>query len=187
MKILKFYKPFEVLSKFTDREGRSNLSDFITVKSVYPVGRLDYRSEGLLILTDDGQINNYLTSPSNKQTKVYLVQVEGNISDKAVNQLNNQIVIPIIQTRLAENVERIQPPNIPDRSKLVRNYHPTSWIRISVTEGKKHQIRRMTAAVGYPTLRLVRIQIGPIDLNGLKPGEWRHLNSFELESLAVNR
>ena len=183
MKIIKFYKPFEVLSKFTDREGRKTLGDFIPISVVYPAGRLDYRSEGLLLLTDYGHITLKLTDPRFKMPKTYLAQVEGAITPTGIEILKNKIVVPNIQTQLPIHAERIPIPDLPPRSKPVRDYHPTSWLKIILTEGKKHQVRRMTAAIGFPTLRLVRVAIGKIRIGKLKPGEWRYLVESEINQI----
>ena len=179
MQYIAFYKPFEVLSQFTDDQGRRTLMDFIPIRDVYVAGRLDYRSEGLLFLTNDGPINQRLTDPRFEHTKSYLVQVEGLIPLESLQRLSTEIVLPGLQTRLT-TVNPIQAPDIPARSKPVRDYHPTSWIQITLTEGKKHQVRRMTAAIGYPTLRLVRWAIGRLTLEGLLPGQWRKLSSTEI-------
>ena len=179
MRLIKFNKPFEVLSKFTDREGRSTLRDFIPIRDVYPIGRLDYRSEGLLLLSDYGKLTQKLSDPRHKYSKTYLVQVEGVITSDGIEILKKNIVLPNFQTRLPLDVEHISSPRLPSRSKPVRNYHPTSWIKIILTEGKKHQVRRMTAAVGFPTLRLVRVAIGAITIQNLSVGEWKDLSSTE--------
>jgi pseudouridine synthase len=183
---LKFFKPFEVLCQFTDerseKPGRRTLKDFIALPGVYAAGRLDYRSEGLLLLTADGALIQRLTDPRFEHAKTYAVQLEGIITPHAATALQEQIVLPGIQTRLAR-VEIIPDPGLPPRPTPVRAYHPTSWIRITLNEGKKHQVRRMTAAVGFPTLRLVRMAIGPITLGDLQPGEWRYLTEAETQAL----
>ena len=179
---LAFYKPFEVLSQFSDSAGRQTLKDYIAVPGVYSAGRLDYRSEGLLLLSDDGGLIHRLTDPRYEHPKTYLAQVEGLVSEVAVSRLCSEIVLPGIQTRLPQ-VRTIAEPQLPARSQPVRDYHPTSWLEIVLYEGKKHQVRRMTAAVGYPTLRLVRITIGDIGLGELQPGEWRDLSRQEMREL----
>ncbi len=179
---LKFFKPFEVLCQFTDAQNRRTLKDFIPIPNVYAAGRLDYRSEGLLLLTDDGELIQRLTDPHFEHTKTYCVQVEGIITQEAVAMLQEEIVLPGVQTRKAR-VEMIDDPGFPARSKPVRGYHPTSWIKITLQEGKKHQVRRMTAAVGFPTLRLVRVAIGPISLGSLHPGQWQFLTPVEIQQL----
>jgi 23S rRNA pseudouridine2457 synthase len=179
---LAFYKPFEVLSQFTDRQGRRTLKDYVRVPGVYAAGRLDYRSEGLLLLTDDGDLIHRLTSPRYEHPKTYLAQVEGVVSGQAIQRLNSEIVLPALQTKTAQ-ATIIPDPQLPPRSKPVRDYHPTTWLEVILQEGKKHQVRRMTAAVGFPTLRLVRVAIGSLKLGALQPGQWRHLRTKELRML----
>lgn len=181
---LKFYKPFEVLCQFSSSEGRLTLNNFIDFPNVYPAGRLDFRSEGLLLLTDDGPLIQQLTDPRFEHAKTYLVQVEGILTPQAISELQNQILLPGLQTKLAQ-AEIIPEPTLPLRSKPVRDYHPTSWLKITLKEGKKHQVRRMTAAVGFPTLRLVRLAIGAITLEDLRPGEWHFLTKQERKSLRM--
>jgi 23S rRNA pseudouridine2457 synthase len=181
-KYLAFHKPYAVLSKFTDSEGRKTLKDYIPIARVYPAGRLDFHSEGLLLLTDDGQFIKLVTDPRFNHPKNYLAQVEGIISAGAIKALQTRILLPGIQTKLVK-VESIQEPDLFPRSKPVRDYHPTSWLKIILTEGKKHQVRRMTAAVGFPTLRLIRVSIGKISIGSLTPGEWRYLNHAEIKSI----
>ena len=181
-KYLAFNKPFEVLSKFSDYSGRKTLKDFIPLKGVYAAGRLDYRSEGLLILSNDGPMIQRLTHPHYYHPKTYLAQVEGVLTKEAITKLNNEILIPGVQTRLPQSVT-ISDPVLPPRSKPVRNYHPTGWLKITMYEGKKHQVRRMTSAVGFPTLRLIRVSIGSIKLGSLDPGEWRFLSNAEISQL----
>lgn len=180
--VLKFFKPDEVLCQFTDPAGRRTLKDFISVPDVYAAGRLDYRSEGLLLLTDDGALASRLTDPHWEHPKTYLVQVEGQATPEAVAALQQQIVLPGFQTRPAQ-AEIIAPPNLPPRPRPVRNYHPTTWLKLVLYEGKKHQVRRMTAAVGLPTLRLVRVAIGAVGLGALQPGEWQRLTPAEIRLL----
>lgn len=176
---LAFFKPFEVLSQFSDATGRATLKDFIDIPGVYAAGRLDYRSEGLLILSDDGAFIHRLSDPRYDHQKIYLVQVEGVATTQAVQSLNDNIILPDLQ-RYPAQVSLIAEPDLPPRSKPVRDYHPTSWLMMHLREGKKHQVRRMTAAVGFPTLRLVRVAIGPVSLAGLTPGKWRRLTDEEL-------
>ena len=176
---IKFYKPFEVLCQFTPSAGRRTLKDFISLPGVYPAGRLDYRSEGLLVLTDDGLLIQRLTDPRYTHTKTYLVQVEGVVTPQSIERLNTEMVLPNLQTRLPF-AQPIANPEIPPRSKPVRDYHPTSWLKITLLEGKKHQVRRMTATVGFPTLRLIRIAIGNLAVSNMQPGEWHPLTNEEL-------
>jgi 23S rRNA pseudouridine2457 synthase len=181
-RLLAFYKPYEVLSQFTDPKGRQTLKGFIPVAGVYAAGRLDYRSEGLLLLSNNGTVIHRLTDPRYEHQKTYLAQVEGIASEQDIQPLREQIVVPGLQTQTAE-VRIVPEPEIPPRSKPVRDYHPTTWLRIRLKEGKKHQIRRMTAAIGFPTLRLIRIAIGDIHLGALQPGDWRDLTPEEIRKL----
>lgn len=184
MRYLAFYKPYAVLSQFSDACGRSTLKDYLPIPGIYPAGRLDYRSEGLLILSDDGEFIHRLTHPRHALTKTYLAQVEGVVTPEAIRLLNQTILLPGLQTRLAQ-ARLIPTPDLPPHpspsDRLVRG--PTTWLEIVLSEGKKHQVRRMTAAVGFPTLRLVRIAIGPIRLGSLQPGQWRPLTRSELRAV----
>ena len=184
MKYLLFYKPYDVLSTFTDDEGggRATLKAYVDVPDVYAAGRLDRDSEGLLLLSDDGDLLHRLTHPRYEHPKTYYVQVEGVMTREAVGQLRRGLVVKGVRTKRAE-AELIEPPDLPPRSKPVRDYHPTSWLKIVLREGKKRQIRHMTAAVGFPTLRLVRVGIGPLSLGAMKPGEWRYLSKREVEAV----
>lgn len=180
MRYLAFYKPYEILSQFTDREaGRGTLKDFISVPGVYPAGRLDYRSEGLLLLSNDGIFIQRLTDPAYNHPKIYLAEVEYIPTPEDIQRLETEILLPDLQTRTAL-ATLIPPPNLPPRPVPVRPYHPTAWLQITLYEGKKHQVRRLTAAIGHPTLRLVRVAIGSISLGSLIPGEWRDLGQEEL-------
>jgi len=179
---IRFFKPFEVLCQFTDQMGRTTLKDYIRVPQVYPAGRLDFLSEGLLILTDDGSLVRRITDPSFEHPKTYFAQVEGQLSDQVLQTMRATILLPGLQTRLIQ-VDIIPEPDIPPRSKPVRAYHPKTWLKMTLSEGKKHQIRRMTAAVGFPTLRLVRVAIGEVTLDGLQPGAWKDLTRREINSL----
>jgi 23S rRNA pseudouridine2457 synthase len=175
---LAFYKPFEVLSQFTDSSGRETLKNYIPISGVYSAGRLDYRSEGLLVLTNDGRLIQRLTDPRFDHPKTYFAQVEGAATPEAIAPMQQQILLPGFQTRLV-SAEIIPEPDLPPRSKPVRPYHPTTWIKMVLREGKKHEVRRLTAAVGLPTLRLVRVSIGPLSLGSLLPGEWRRMKPAE--------
>lgn len=177
-----FYKPYEVLSAFTDPEGRLTLADYVRVPGVYSAGRLDFDSEGLLILTGDGEFGHRLTDPRYRLPKTYYAQVEGVADDRALDPLRHSVIVKGRRTQPAE-VEIIPDPNLPPRPKPVRDYHPTTWLKIVLREGKKRQVRRMTAAVGYPTLRLVRVAIGELSLEGLQPGEWRDLTIEEVRRM----
>ncbi len=180
--VIIFNKPYGVLSTFTDPDNRPNLSEYINFPNVYAAGRLDFDSEGLLLLTDDGELINRLTDPKFDHNKTYCAQVEGVVEENKLEPLRRGIVIGGQKLKPAK-VEIIPDPNFPARSKPVRNYHPTTWLKIIISEGKKHQVRKMTAAVGYPTLRLVRVAIGSIELGELRSGEWRELTSTEMKQL----
>jgi 23S rRNA pseudouridine2457 synthase len=149
---------------------------------VYAAGRLDLASEGLLLLTDDGNLIHHLTDPEHHLPKTYLAQVEGPITQEALHRLENGLIIDGVKTRRCRALE-IPAPDLPDREKPITPHAPTSWLRIELREGKKHQVRRMTAAVGLPTLRLVRVAIGQIGLGSLQPGQWRELSAGEVDLL----
>lgn len=178
-----FNKPYGVLSQFTDEgTGHPTLKDYIEVSNVYAAGRLDRDSEGLLLLTDDGALVKLLTDPKHHVEKTYWVLVEGEPTQEALSQLENGIKLKGYTTRAAK-VRLIPDPGLPPRSKPVTPHGPTSWLEIKLREGKKRQIRHMTAAVKLFTLRLIRVAIGPIQLNGLKLGEWRELTNNEIKIL----
>jgi 23S rRNA pseudouridine2457 synthase len=179
---LAFFKPFGIPSTFTDEAGRTTLKEYIQVKDVYAAGRLDLASEGLLILTDDGDLIHRLTDPDHHLFKTYFVQVEGLITPDAIAAIQTGMVLDGVKTRRCKVME-IAEPALPLRSKQVTPHGPTCWLRIDLREGKKHQIRRMTAAVGFPTLRLVRVAIGPISLGELEPGQSRELSPQEIKLL----
>jgi 23S rRNA pseudouridine2457 synthase len=173
-RLLLFNKPFHVLPQFTDTEGRATLADYIRVPDVYPVGRLDYDSEGLLLLTADGALQHAIASPRNKVPKVYWVQVEGIPSQGALAQLASGVMLKDGLT--APAVARLMdPPDVWPRVPpiRVRKSVPDTWIELTITEGRNRQVRRMTAAVGHPTLRLIRWRIGEWQLDGLMSGEYR--------------
>lgn len=179
-RLILFNKPYGVLSQFTDKgtagSPRPTLSAFVEVPGVYPAGRLDQDSEGLLLLTDDGRLQARIADPKFKLPKTYLVQVEGNIAEDALEALRRGVCLKDGPTRPAE-AERIVDPQIwlRDPPIRVRKAIPDCWIRLILREGRNRQVRRMTAAVGHPTLRLVRWRIGDWTLDGLAPGEWREL------------
>lgn len=181
------YKPYGVLNQFTDDLGRPTLATLYPFpKDVYAVGRLDLDSEGLLLLTNDKSINHRLLNPKFHHKKTYWVQVEGLISDTAIQKLENGLEIKIdgkpYQTLPAEAFIFQAPPHLPERNPPIRfrKNIPTSWISLSVIEGKKHQVRKMTAAVGFPTLRLVRYQIQSLTLEGLQIGEVKEVSGEEI-------
>lgn len=176
-KLVLFNKPYGVLSQFTDRGTetvRQTLSDFIDVPEVYPAGRLDLDSEGLLLLTDDGKLQTRIASPRFKMPKTYLVQVEGDAQEDGLAALRRGVELKDGAT-LPAKAEHIAAPELWPRDPPVRfrKSVPDCWIKLTITEGRNRQVRRMTAAVGLPTLRLVRWSIGDWTLDGLKPGEWR--------------
>ncbi len=173
-RLLLFNKPYNVLCQFTDSEGRTTLKDFITEPGVYPAGRLDRDSEGLLLLTDDGNWQQRISNPVHKLPKTYLVQVEGLISEEALNALSSGVMLNDGPT-LPAKATAIAPPNVWERNPPVRARKtvPDSWLSISIVEGRNRQVRRMTAAVGFPTLRLIRMAIGEWTLDGLLPGQFR--------------
>lgn len=168
------HKPFQVLSQFSDREGRQTLAQYIDVKDIYPAGRLDYDSEGLLLLSDDGELIHRISHPRHKQPKTYWAQVEGQIDDTALKALCQGITLKDGPTQPAK-ARRMEPPTTALRqSPIDPKRHPsTSWLELTISEGRNRQVRRMTAHVGFPTLRLIRVSIGPWTLEGLAPGEWR--------------
>ncbi|MBR9649969.1 rRNA large subunit pseudouridine synthase E [Thalassovita aquimarina] len=177
-RVILFNKPFDVLSQFTDKgtEGskRATLSDFIDVPKVYPSGRLDRDSEGLMVLTDNGRLQARISKPKNKMEKTYWVQVEGEVSDEALERLRRGVELKDGKTRPAK-AERMDPPDIWPRNPPVRfrKSVPDSWLSLTISEGRNRQVRRMTAAVGFPTLRLIRVRIGDWSLEELQPGQWR--------------
>lgn len=175
-RLIRFNKPFGVLSQFTDRGSpttRSTLSDFVAAPGVYPAGRLDRDSEGLLLLTDDGALQARIADPRFKLAKTYLVQVEGEPDDAALDALRKGVMLNDGMTRPAQ-VERVDEPALWPRDPpiRVRKSVPDSWISLTIREGRNRQVRRMTAAVGHPTLRLVRWSIGEWTLDGLASGAW---------------
>ncbi len=174
-KIILFNKPFGVLCQFSPSGKRQTLADYIKIKNVYAAGRLDLNSEGLLVLTDDGALQHRLSDPRHKLEKIYWVQVERSPQGEALNalrrgvELDGQMTLPAKVKKIPEP-EGLWPRDPPIR---FRKNVPTAWLEIRIREGRNRQVRRMTAAVGYPTLRLVRYAVGPYNLDGLDPGKWR--------------
>ncbi|HEX6591681.1 MAG TPA: pseudouridine synthase [Moraxellaceae bacterium] len=169
-------KPFQVLCQFRDKDGRPTLADFITLPGVYPAGRLDHDSEGLLLLTDHGPLQARIADPRWKQPKTYWARVEGEVTAEALRKLSEGVVLNDGPT-LPAQARRIEAPVLWERDPPIRHraHIPTSWIALTLREGRNRQVRRMTAAVGFPTLRLVRAAIGPWALEGLQPGESREI------------
>lgn len=176
-RLIALNKPFDVLTQFTDDLGRATLKDFVDIQGVYPAGRLDRDSEGLLLLTNDGRLQAQITDPKHKLSKTYWVQVEGEPTAEQLDQLRAGPLLKDGPTRPAE-VERIAEPALWPRHPPVRfrQHIPTTWLAIRISEGRNRQVRRMTAAVGLPTLRLVRVRIGEWSLGDLQPGQWRELS-----------
>ena len=175
-RLILFNKPFGVVCQFSGDGSRPTLADFIDVPGVYPAGRLDQDSEGLVLLTDDGRLQAQIADPKYKLPKTYLVQVEGTITDEAIAKLRTGVMLKDGMTRPAD-ARRIDPPHLWPRNPPVRfrKSVPDGWISLVLREGRNRQVRRMTAAVGFPTLRLVRWQVGQWSIEGLAPGQWRDL------------
>ena len=173
-RLILFNKPYGVLTQFTDAAGRETLATYIEIPGVYPAGRLDRDSEGLLLLTDDGKLQQRLSDPRFKLPKTYWVQVEGEPDEPSLERLRRGVILDGRRTQPAQ-ARRIPEPALWPRDPpiRIRQSIPTSWIEITLTEGRNRQVRRMTAAVGYPALRLVRYAIGHHTLTGLAPGHWR--------------
>lgn len=175
--VILFNKPFGVLSQFSPEAGHRALNEFGFPAGVYAAGRLDHDSEGALLLTDNGKLIKKLLDPEFEHPRTYLAQVDGQITEEAVKKLAAGVTIKGYHTKPC-HAEIAEPPqNLWDREPPVRYRAniPTSWVRLTLIEGKNRQVRHMTAAVGFPTLRLIRIQIGNIPLGDMKPGEWRYV------------
>jgi 23S rRNA pseudouridine2457 synthase len=177
-RIILFNKPFQVLSQFTDTEGRATLADYLKVPGFRAAGRLDYDSEGLLVLTDNGRLQQQIANPKHKLWKTYEAQVEGQITPQAIKLLTQGVMLKDGNTlparaRLIAQPQALWPRVPPVR---VRKTVADSWLELSIREGRNRQVRRMTAAAGFPTLRLIRSRVGEWELDGLAPGEHRELN-----------
>ena len=180
-----FNKPYGVLPCFTDPDGQPTLAGYVAIPGVYAAGRLDQDSEGLMILTSDGTLAHHITDPQHKLPKVYLAQVERIPNEEALDQLRKGVVLNGKKTRPAEVHLLPDDPQLPDRPVPIRfrKNVPTAWLEITLREGLNRQVRRMTAAVRHPTLRLVRVAIGPVVLGDLQPGQWRDLTSSEMAQI----
>jgi len=193
MTLITFNKPFRVMTRFTDDEGRQTLADYIDRPGVYPAGRLDYDSEGLLLLSDDGRLRAGITEPGHGVEKVYWAQVEGAPSPAALARLESGVLLPDGLTRPARARAITEPAGLWPRDPPIRYRAaiPTHWIELAIREGRNRQVRRMTAAVGLPTLRLIRARVGPFALGALRPGEFREVeareaNEFRASLLALS-
>src|SRR5262249_44057161 len=180
---LLFYKPYGVLSQFSG--SGHTLKRYISIPDVYPVGRLDHDSEGLLLLTDDGDLQHRLSDPKFAHPRTYWAQVERIPDNDALLRLGEGVLIEGRRTRPAQARILESEPPLPPRDPPIRfrKNVPTAWLELTLTEGRNRQVRKMTAAVGYPTLRLVRVAIGPVTLDGLAPGQWRELTDPERRAL----
>jgi pseudouridine synthase len=187
MQVIRFWKPYGVLTKFTDAEGRPTLADYITLPEVYAAGRLDMDSEGLLLLTDSGRFSTRLTDPAFEHPRTYWAQVERIPDAAALKTLAEGVRVRDYVTRPATVRLLEHEPDLPERPVPIRERKtiPTAWIELTLTEGRNRQVRRMTAAVGHPTLRLVRWAVGDITLEGLQPGKWELLPEGDTRVQAI--
>lgn len=189
-KYIIFHKPYGVLSQFTQESPQHiTLKDYIDVPDVYPVGRLDWDSEGLMLLTNNGPLQHRLANPRFGHQRTYWVQVERIPDPEAINKLCTGVEIQNYRTRPAQIKLFLEEPTVSERNPpiRVRKNIPTAWLEMTLTEGKNRQVRRMTAALGFPTLRLIRISIAHLQLKGLQPGEWRNLTHSEIKDLEKSR
>lgn len=177
-RVILFNKPYGVLCQFTPEHGYRSLQEFIPIPGFYPAGRLDADSEGLVLLTDDGGVQHKISNPKFKLSKTYWIQVEGQPDEQALNKLRQGVQLRDFTTQPAQADLINEPSHLWERRPAIRYRKniPTSWLEIVIKEGKNRQIRRMTAAVGFPTLRLIRHAIGEYTIQGIEPGEWRMLN-----------
>jgi len=187
-RIILFNKPYGVLCQFRASSGRPTLAEFIAVPGVYPAGRLDATSEGLLLLTDDGRLQHRISDPRHKVEKVYWAQVEGTLDAKALDALRRGVVLDGRKTLPAKVTPMAEPDALWPRDPPIRYRKniPTCWLEIRIREGRNRQVRRMTASVGHPTLRLIRYAVGPYALDGLVPGAWRDADDLVSEPRAEN-
>lgn len=179
-RVILFNKPHGVICQFTSEHGHQSLKEFIPIPGFYPAGRLDTDSEGVVLLTDDGNVQNKISNPKFKLPKTYWVQVEGRFDEYALDKIRQGVQLNDFKTQPAQADLMDEPQNLWDRVPAIRYRKniPTSWISLILKEGKNRQVRRMTAAVGFPTLRLVRYAIGGYTLQGIAPGEWRMFDRF---------
>ncbi|RJG08041.1 pseudouridine synthase [Noviherbaspirillum cavernae] len=181
MSLILFNKPYHVMCQFSPHPTRETLADYLSIPDVYPAGRLDADSEGLLLLTDDGKLQHHISHPEHKQFKTYIAQIEGTPDSSAIRRLQGALDLGDFVTQPCKAVQIQQPEWLWQRNPPIRERtnKPTSWLAITLSEGKNRQVRRMTAAVGLPTLRLVRIAIGPFSLetHPLWPGEWQEVSA----------
>jgi 23S rRNA pseudouridine2457 synthase len=191
MPLILFNKPFQVLCQFTPQPGRESLADYLDIPNIYPAGRLDADSEGLMLLTDDGRLQHKIAHPDHKEAKTYLVQVEGIADTAALARLQAPLDLGDFVTKPCKAVRIAEPAWLWPRNPPIRERRdqPTSWLAITLTEGKNRQVRRMTAAVGLPTLRLVRASMGPFSLetHPLMPGEWMEVPAEALQEANGSR
>lgn len=182
--LILFNKPFRVLSQFSQQDGKQTLKDYIDIANIYPAGRLDYDSEGLLMLTDSGRLQHQLSHPKHKLSKSYWVQVEGTPSCQSLTQLEQGILLKDGITQPAKASLITPPQSLWPRTPpiRVRKTIPTQWLQITIHEGRNRQVRRMTAAIGHPTLRLIRHRIGDYTINNLQPGEYRYIKPTRLKN-----
>jgi len=176
--LILFNKPFNVMSQFRESGDKATLKNYLSLPGYHPAGRLDYDSEGLLLLTDDGKLQHRIAHPDHKESKSYWVQVEGLIDEAALNKLRRGVLLNDGKTKPAEANKILEPEGLWKRVPPIRERKniPTDWIELTIHEGKNRQVRRMTAAVGFPTLRLIRHRTGSWSLGNLQPGEYREIN-----------
>ncbi len=185
-KLIIFNKPYDVLTQFTDKAGRKTLKDYINVDKVYPAGRLDRDSEGLVLLTDSAELQYWISDPKHKLAKTYWVQLENIPNEGVLEQLRSGIKLKDGMTSPAQ-AQLIAAPNIWPRTPPIRQRKaiPTQWIELQITEGKNRQVRRMTAAIGHPTLRLIRYAIGDWTIDNIESGKWQHVVAPDLGSVMI--